>query len=167
MTSLQWREPGTRLYNSGVDRGVLYIPGQDGVAWSGLVSVDERSTGGDPTPYYIDGYKYLNLSAQEEFEAVLSAYYSPPEFDQCDGTLEIFSGLFATQQVRRPFGLTYRTGLGSDLSPRHGYKIHLVYNALAAPTSTPHKTESDNPGVDPISWTLTTQPIFVDGTLND
>ena len=163
MSKLQWREPGTRFFRRGVDRGVLYVPEEDGVAWSGLISVDERPNGGVPTPHYVDGYKYLNLSSFEEYEATLTAFYSPVEFDKCDGTVEVFPGMQATNQARRPFGLSYRTGLGNDLNPRRGYQIHLVYNALAAPSAIANRTESDDNNVAPLAWNLTTQPIFVEG----
>lgn len=159
MYNLNWHEPGTRLYNAGVDRGVLYIPGQDGVAWSGLISVAEAPEGGDRQAYYMDGVRYLNLSGSEEFRATLSAFYSPPEFDQCDGSAEIVPGYSATQQVRKPFGLSYRTAIGNDISEGHGYKLHLVYNALAAPSSKTYSTKDESANVDPLVWDLSTTPI--------
>lgn len=104
MTRLSWGNVGERYYESGVDRGVLYVAGA-GVAWNGLVSVDENPTGGEARPFYIDGIKYLNLPAKEEFEATISALYSPVEFDQCDGVGSMAPGLSAGQQRRKPFGL--------------------------------------------------------------
>lgn len=161
MTRLVWGSVGQRFYEAGNDRGVLYVPGLDGVAWNGLISVKESSTGGEPQPYYIDGIKYLNLAAAEEFEASISAFSAPEEFKVCDGTIAIHKGLFATQQPRRPFGLSYRTQLGNDLDGlEFGYKIHLVYNALAAPSERANKTLNNS--VDPIvfSWQITTIPVL-------
>lgn len=163
MYNINWHEPGTRLYNAGVDRGVLYVPGQDGVAWSGLISVAESPEGGERQTYYMDGVRYLNLSGREDFRATLSAFYSPPEFDQCDGLAEIVPGYSATQQVRKPFGLAYRTPIGNDISENHGYKLHLVYNALAAPSSKVYSTKDESADVDPLVWDLSTTPINYPG----
>lgn len=157
MSKLVWDVAGTRFYESGVDRGVLYAPLFDGVAWNGLISVSESPTGGEAKPYYIDGIKFINLSAAEEFEAILTAFSKPREFNDCDGVSRVHTGLFVTQQKRQSFGLSYRTRLGNDiLGIDYGYKIHLVYNVLAAPSGINNNTLSDE--VEPInySWHLTT-----------
>lgn len=157
MTRVIWSEVGDRLYETGIDRGVLYVEGP-GVVWNGLTSVDESPSGGDAKPFYIDGVKYLNLAAAEEFEATLSAYYSPREFDVCDGAGLITNGLFAMQQRRVSFGLTYRTRLGNDVKGTDfGYKIHIVYNALAAPTQRTYTSINGDPNVPSISWKITTK----------
>jgi hypothetical protein len=159
VSKLVWDVAGTRFYESGVDRGVLYAPFFNGVAWNGLISVSETPTGGEAKPYYIDGIKFLNLSAAEEFEATLVAFSKPQEFNVCDGTTKINAGLFVTQQKRQFFGLSYRTKIGNDTSGfDYGYKIHLVYNILAAPSQINNNTVSDE--VEPIiySWSLTTTP---------
>jgi hypothetical protein len=156
MPRLTWNAIGERYFETGVDQGVLYID-QAGFAWPGLISVSENPTGGEPRPYYIDGLKYLNLSSNEEFEATVEAFYSPPEFGPCDGTVSIHNGLFVTQQPRKQFGMSYRTKIGNDVDGAdHGYKIHLVYNALAAPAERSHSTLSDSPEATPYSWDLTT-----------
>lgn len=139
------------------------MPGQDGVAWPGLISVAEAPEGGERKSYYIDGVRYLNLHGGEDFRATLSAFYSPPEFDQCDGLAEIVPGYSATQQVRKPFGLAYRTAIGNDVSEGHGYKLHLVYNALAAPSSKVYSTKDESADVDPLVWDLSTTPINYPG----
>lgn len=163
MTKLVWDRTGERLYETGVDRGVLFI-GTSGVAWNGIVSVSESPSGGDPRPFYLDGIKYLNLAAAEEYAASLSAFYRPLEFAPCDGFTYVQNGLFATQQRRQPFNLTYRTLLGNDLEAQDfGYKIHLVYNALAAPPQIDHSTIEDTVNVTPFSWDLTTLPPSMNG----
>ena len=163
MSRLTWGEIGKRFYDTGIDRGVLYVANKPGVPWDGITAVEEKSEGGEARPYYLDGVKYLNLAAREEFAATLSAFFSPVEFDACDGTLELSRGLFATQQKRRSFGLTYRTMVGNDTEGEaHGYRIHLVYNALAAPSTRSHNTTSKDANLDPLSWELTTKPNLVD-----
>lgn len=162
MTRLIWNGTGERFYENGVDRGVLYVD-LDGVPWSGLVSVTESPTGGEAKPYYLDGVKYLNLSSSEEFEATINAFNSPTEFGVCDGIASIHNGLFATQQRRKPFRMSYRTMVGNDLNPNFGYKIHLVYNALAVPTERANTTLSDSPEAATFSWKITTLPPAASG----
>lgn len=156
MTRLSWDAVGERFYEGGVDRGVLYINNQ-GVAWPGLVSVAESPTGGEPKPYYIDGFKYLNVAASEEFEATIEAFSAPAEFAACDGLNTMYAGLVLTQQPRRQFGFSYRTRIGNDLDGLdHGYKIHLVYNALAAPSERTNTTINESAEAQVRSWKLTT-----------
>lgn len=159
MTRLAWDSIGTRVYELGVERGVLYLDSGEGVAWSGLISVKESSSGGTAKPFYQDGVKYANRPSREEFEATIEAYTYPEEFARCDGTASIANGLFATRQRRKPFSLSYRTGLGNDVDgAEHGYKIHLVYNALAAPTDRSYDTISDDINPLNFSWNLTVRP---------
>lgn len=161
MARLIWSAVGERFYEAGVDRGVLYVDGV-GTPWSGLVSVDEAPTGGDANPYYLDGVKYLNLSKREEYQATLNAFFSPPEFDACDGVGTVRQGLFATQQRRKSFGLSYRSGIGNDVNGvDHGYKIHILYNALATPTQRRHNTMSSSVQPAALSWKITTKAIPV------
>lgn len=163
MAKLSWGTPGEKFYESGVDRGVLFVDNV-GYAWNGLTSVQENPSGGDPQPFYVDGYKYVQVSATEEFEATLEAYSSPREFGPCDGSKELYSGLTATQQKRKQFGLSYRTKVGDDLvGLERGYKIHIVYNALAAPSSRNHETLGDSVPLTTLSWAITTQPPTVTG----
>lgn len=155
MTRLNWNAIGERFFENGVDQGVLYIAG-DGYAWSGLISVSESPSGGEARPYYLDGIKYLNLAAAEEFEATINAFSSPAEFAACTGMKLIHNGLFATQQRRTPFGFSYRTMVGNDLDQNYSYKIHLVYNALAAPSEQANNTMSDSPEPNTFSWSVST-----------
>ena len=179
MAKLTWGNPGERFYEAGVDRGVLFPRIGDGVAWSGLIAVTEAPTGGDDTPYYMDGVKYLDRGGPEEFAGSIEAFTYPQQFAACDGTAELDSGLFATQQYRQPFGLSYRTKVGNDLEGiDFGYKLHIVYNAKATPTQRANQTLTDTPDAITFSWNFTTIPeripgirptahLIVDSTMTD
>lgn len=164
MTKLVWGTVGSRFYEAGVDQGVLFVPGQDGVAWNGLTAVNEKPTGADPMPFYLDGYKYVNLSAGEEFEATIEAFSAPSQFAVCDGTASINNGLMLTQQPRAQFAFSYRTKMGNDINGLdYGYKIHLVYNALAAPAQKNNASVADKTDPLTLSWDITTAPPRVIG----
>ena len=161
MAKLMWAQPGERLFETGVDRGVFYPQSGVGVAWSGLISVTEAVEGGENAAYYLDGTKYLNLTEGEDFAGTIEAYGPPPGFAAYDGVASIGSSLFITQQPRRAFGLSYRTIVGNDTEGvSHGYKIHIVYNVLAAPSEKKHATLGET--VDPLvlSWPFTTTPVL-------
>lgn len=168
MAKLVWDSTGQRLFETGVDRGVLYIPTAGaytaGYAWNGLTAVTEAPTGAEASPQYADNIKYLNLLSAEEFGCTIEAFYSPPEFDQCDGTAEIAEGVAIGQQNRSQFGFSYRTKIGNDVDGQdHGYKIHLVYGALAAPSEKAYATVNDSPEAIALSWEVTTTPVAVEG----
>lgn len=164
MTMLIWNAVGSRYYETGLDRGVLYLDGQSGIPWNGLTNVAESPSGGEAKPYYLDGFKYLNLSTVEEFEATLTAYTYPVEFADCDGTARARAGLFLGQQRRKSFGLCYRTLIGNDLEgSEHGYKIHLIYNALVTPPERTFATVSGDSSPSDFSWKITTKPIAFPG----
>lgn len=160
MASLIWGATGARTFETGVDRGVLFPPNSaPGVAWNGLTAVNEAPTGGDAQPYYLDGIKYLQISAAEEYNATIAALSSPPEFAQCDGIGNIYAGLFITQQPRQQFGLSYRTLIGNDVElETYGYNLHLVYNALAKPTTRSNTSLADTTDPMGFSWDITTVP---------
>lgn len=162
-----WDKIGERLYETGVDHGVLY-PIQEGgkfskgVPWNGLSAVNESPSGAEPSPIYADNIKYLNLMSAEEYGCTIEALMYPDEFAECDGSVEIMPGMFVGQQSRKLFGFTYRTLLGNDLEGTdYGYKLHLVYNCLAAPSESNHGTVNDNPEVDPLSWEVSTTPVAI------
>lgn len=164
MSALVWNEIGERVFETGVEQGVLYPEGQAGVAWSGLISVTEKATGGEPTPYYADGIKYLNVAADTEFEATIEAFTYPDEFEECDGSSRIAEGLFVSQQSRKSFGLSYRTKVGNDVYGNDfGYKIHLVYKAMVSPSERAYSTMNDSPEALTFSWDLTTTPVEIPG----
>lgn len=164
MVRLKWGELGERYFELGVDRGVLYVGSSPGVPWNGLTSVTEKTVGSSVTPLYIDGFKYLNVMTAGEFEATLEAYGAPLEFNACDGVRSLHAGLFATQQPRAKFGLSYRSKIGNDLDGTdHGYKIHLVYNAMAEPSERSRETISDDSQPLILSWNIHTTPVKAEG----
>lgn len=159
MAKLSWDKAGNRYFETGVDRGVLYPESGNGVAWNGLVSVSENPSGGEATPYYSDGIKYLNASGTEEFGGTIEAYTYPDEFAECDGTAT-FGAVSIHQQPRKSFSLSYRTRIGNDIDGAgHAYKVHIVYNALAAPSQIDYGTVDDDPEALTFSWEFTTTPI--------
>lgn len=169
MSRLMWDQTGERVYETGVDHGVLYIPDvagvyNDGVVWNGLVSVSEAPSGAEASPQYADNIKYLNLRSLEEFGATIEAFTYPDEFAQFDGTAEPEPGVYIGQQNRGTFGLSYRTRVGNDVQgDDFGYKLHLVYGAQAAPTEKAYNTVNDSPEAITFSWELTTNPVEVPG----
>lgn len=169
MSKLVWDKIGERFYETGVDRGVLY-PVQagglynKGVAWNGLSAVTESPSGAEATPVYADNIKYLNLMSAEEFGATIEAYMYPDEFAECDGSAELTKGVNIGQQTRKSFGLCYRTILGNDSdSNDYGYKLHLIYGALAAPSEKGYATINDSPEPITLSWEISTTPVNVAG----
>lgn len=164
MTALEWGAVGQRFFETGTDRGVLYPKTGEGVSWNGLLSVSEEPSGGEAKPYYFDGFKYLNLATAEEFVATIEAFSAPPEFGVCDGTAAIHNGLFITQQRRESFGFSYRTKIGNDLDGAdHGYKLHLVYNALSSPSQRSNTSIGDSLEPMTLSWGITTAPPPISG----
>ena len=158
MAVLTWDDPGTRVYESGVDRGVLYLPGGLGIAWNGLISVDEQVSGNSQDPLYYDGIKYSDVVVPGDFAASLKAYTYPDEFLPFEGTLEVNNGMFVTGQTQARFGLSYRTKVGTDESGDAGYKIHVLYNLLAVPAAKTHETISDSESPIEFEWNLTAIP---------
>lgn len=170
MAELSWDQVGERIYETGVDHGVLYLPDSGGVysngyAWNGLTAVTESPTGAEANPQYADNIKYLNLVSAEEFGATIEAFTYPKEFGVCDGTAEPEVGLSIGQQARKTFGMSYRTRVGNDLDGTdHGYKLHLIYGALAAPSEKAYNTINDSPEAITFSWEVSTTPAEV-GTI--
>ena len=169
MPRLEWDKVGERLYETGVDQGVLYVQDEtgaypEGVAWSGLRSVSESPSGAEPSPLYADNIKYLNLLSNEEFAATIGAYYSPEEFDACDGTATLTKGVTVGQQKRKTFGLCYRTKIGNDIDgDDNGYKIKIIYGALAKPSQKEYQTVNNDPSAIELSWEVSTTPVKVTG----
>lgn len=168
MSKLVWDAEESRLYEQGVDRGVLFVmaDGQygKGVAWSGLTSVNENPSGAEDNPFYADNIKYLNLKSVEEYGCTIEAYTYPDEWAACDGSAEIVTGVTIGQQARSKFAFSYRTKVGSAAKgDDFGYKIHIIYGAQASPSSVDHGTINDSPELNPFSWEVTTTPITVEG----
>ena len=168
MSKLKWDQVGEKTYETGVKQGVLY-PAVDGlyptgVAWNGLTAVTESPSGAEATPLYADDIKYLNLISAEEFGATVEAYTYPDEFGACDGSAALATGVAIGQQSRKTFGLCYRTTFGNDADGAdYGYKLHLIYGAMAAPSEKGYATINDSPEAITFSWAITTTPVAVTG----
>ena len=166
---LTWDEDGKKLYETGVSNGVLYPSVSQGVygtgvAWNGLSSVQENPSGAESTKIYADNNKYLDLMSAEEFGATIEAYTYPDEFAECDGSTEIANGVFAGQQTRKMFGMSYKTIIGNDVSgDGYGYKLHLIYGAKASPSEKSYSTVNDSPEAISLSYTITTTPVEIPG----
>lgn len=169
MSKLVWDQTGERFYETGVKNGVLYVQGENGtypkgVAWNGLTAVTESPSGAETTALYADDIKYLNLLSNEEFGATIEAYTYPEEFAQCDGSASLGTGVSIGQQARKTFGLCYRTVVGNDIDGSDfGYKIHIIYGCLAAPSEKAYATINDSPEAITFSWEITTTPVNVEG----
>lgn len=168
MAKLVWDETGKRLYETGVSQGVLYPQSggtyPNGVAWNGLTAVTESPSGAEATPLYADNIKYLNLFSAEEFGATIEAYTYPDEFMACDGSAQIAKGAYVGQQNRKQFGMCYKTLLGNDVDANdHGYKLHIIYGAMASPSEKAYATVNDSPEAITFSWEVTTTPVNVTG----
>lgn len=169
MSKLVWDQSGKRLYETGVDHGVLY-PIQTGgvyskgVAWNGLTAITESPSGADVNDIYADNMKYLGLVGAEKFGATVEAYTYPDEFAECDGSVELVKGATIGQQNRKVFGMVYRTVIGNDVDGNeHGYKLHLIYGATAAPSEKAYNTINEDPEAITFSWELSTTPVNVTG----
>ena len=168
MPKIKWDQTGERLYETGVDHGVLYLPNNtgayvNGVAWNGLTSVSESPSGAEPNKQYADNIVYLNLISNEEYAATIEAFTYPDEFGVCNGEKAPAPGVSVGQQNRATFGFSWRTKIGNDTQGQdYGYKIHLVWGALAAPSEKAYNTINDSPEAITFSWEISTTPIGVD-----
>lgn len=168
MTTLAWDRVGERLYETGTDRGVLYIPNtngvyDDGFAWNGLTAVTESPEGAEPTALYADNIKYVNLMSIEEFKGTIEAFTYPDEFGQCDGTAQPETGVYVGQQRRHTFGFSWRTRLGNDTEgDDYGYKVHMVWGAVCSPSEKAYATINDSPEAVNFSWEFWTTPVSFD-----
>ena len=169
MAKIVWDESGKRTYETGVRKGVLYLQDAQGayskgVAWNGLTAVTESPSGAEPTALYADDIKYLELFSAEEFGATIEAYTYPAEFEKCDGSASLGTGVTIGQQDRATFGLCYRTVLGNDVKgSEFGYKLHLIYGAKAKPSEKGYQTINDSPEAITFSWEISTTPVNVAG----
>ena len=167
MAKLVWDQTGERLYETGVDHGVLYPINSEGkytpgVAWNGLTGVTESPSGAEATDLYADNIKYLSMRSAETYGCTIEAYTYPEEFEQCDGSATLATGVTIGQQARKVFGFCYRTLIGNDVDGQdHGYKLHLVYGATASPSERAYATVNDSPEAITFSWEVTTTPVNV------
>ena len=165
---IKWDQAGEHFYETGVKNGVLYIPTagvySKGVAWNGLTAVTESPSGAEATALYADDIKYLSLYSTEEFGATIEAYTYPDEFAECDGSATLVEGVQIGQQARKPFGMCYKTTIGNDTDGNdHGYKLHIIYGAMASPSERAYATINDSPEAITFSWEVTTTPVSVTG----
>lgn len=169
MSKIIWDNVGERLYETGVRNTVLYVrdaKGEypQGVAWNGVTAISESPSGAEATPLYADDIKYLNLISNEEFSASIEAYTYPDEFAECDGSAALATGVMIGQQARKSFGLSYRTTVGNDVANNdYGYKLHIIYGCLAAPSEKSYATINDSPEAITFSWEVSTTPVEVAG----
>lgn len=168
MAILEWDKSGERLFETGVNKGVLYVQEgtayPKGVAWNGLTAVTETPSGAEATALYADDIKYLNLVSAEEFGGTIEAYMYPDEFKACNGEADLVAGVSIGQQARKPFGFCYRTTIGNDTDGNaHGYKLHLIYGALASVSEKAFATINDSPEAITFSWEFSTTPVNVTG----
>ena len=169
MSKIVWDAVGEHTFETGVRNGVLYLKDAQGayntgVAWNGLTSVSESPEGAEATDLYADDIKYLTLMSAENFKATIEAYTYPDEFEECDGSATIASGVVIGQQARKPFGLGYRTAIGNDTDGNeHGYKLHIVYGCQASPSEKQYSTINDSPEAITFSWEVSTTPVNVTG----
>lgn len=173
MAKLEWDKSGTHYFENGVDHGVLYpqtdgeasggVVYGNGVAWNGLTSVTQSPEGAEPSAVYADNIKYLSLLSVEEFNATIEAYTYPDEFAACDGSASLGEGVTIDQQARKTFCLSYRTKIGNDVNSDLGYKIHIIYGCLAAPSERAYETVNDSPEAMTLSWEISTTPVVVTG----
>ena len=169
MPKLVWDKTGEKFFETGVKNGVLYPISSEGtypkgVVWNGLTGVTESPSGAESNPLYADDIKYLNLISAEEFGATIEAYTYPEEFAECDGSAELAPGVMIGQQARKTFGMSYKTTIGNDVDGNaHGYKLHLIYGALASPSEKAYATINDSPEAITFSWEVATTPVAVEG----
>lgn len=158
MARLEWVSAGDKYYNSGVDRGVLNVEGTTCIPWSGLVGVEDSSEEREPDVTYYNGLKIYNSRKPSDYSGIIEAYYSPEEFDQCDGTLDVGNGLFTTNNSPKPFNFSWRSGVGP-----YDYRLHFVFNALSSPSDKKYRTKTNENNPEPLSWNLTTRPYLQEG----
>lgn len=169
MAALAWDTTGQRFFELGVDHGVLYPFNSTsstypkGVAWNGLTSVNESPDGAEPNDMWADNMKYATIRSTETFGGTIEAYTYPDEFELCDGSASIATGVTIGQQNRSAFGLSYRTRIGNDVNDELGYKLHLVYGATASPSEKSYETINDSPDAITFSWEFDTTPVAVKG----
>ena len=169
MPRIKWDEIGKRLYETGVDRGVVYPQSTDGTypkgaPWNGLSAVNEKPSGAEPSPLYANNSKYLELMSAEDFGGGIEAFTYPEEFGECNGEKELAPGVYITQQERKPFGFSYRNLIGNDTEKtKYGYKLHLVYGALAKPSEKNNTTVNESPEAATLSWEFSTTPVKIEG----
>lgn len=168
MSKLTWDATGTRFYEKGVQKGVLYVQNAQGVygtgvAWNGLTAVTESPDGAEPTDLWADNIKYASMRSAETFGGTIEAYTYPDDWALCDGSATPVQGVSVGQQGRSSFGFCYRTEVGNDVSDDAGYKLHIIWGATASPSERGYETINDSPDAITLSWEFDTTPVNVEG----
>lgn len=164
---IKWDQTGEKLWETGVDRGVLYKQDAQGAyssgsAWNGLTAVNLNPSGGETSSEYADNIEYARITSAEKCAGTIEALHSPEEFDECDGCASLTTGVTIGQQGRKPFGFAFRSLIGNDVDDEnHGYKIHLIYGAKANPSQKAYNTVNESPETVKLSWDFTTTPVEV------
>lgn len=166
MSKLVWDQTGDRLYETGVEQVALYQQSggayPKGVAWNGVTALNISPSGAEPTALYANNRKYLTLMSVEELGFTIEAYTYPDEWAECDGSATVVPGVYIGQQPRKPFGLVAKTMIGNDTEGiKHGYKLHIIYGALASPSEQENATINDSPEAKTMSWECSTTPVNV------
>lgn len=168
MSRLIWDAIGEKFYEMGTKMGVLYPMKEDGsyengVAWNGLTAVTESPSGAEETKLYADDIKYASLRSAEEYAYTIEAYTYPPEWEPCDGSAQVATGVTIGQQKRKGFGFSWVTTVGNDVSDEVGKKIHIAWNSTASPSEKSYASINDSPDAIIFSWECSTSPVNVSG----
>lgn len=168
MSRLIWDAIGEKFYEMGTKMGALYPMKEDGnyengVAWNGLTAVTESPSGAEETKLYADDIKYASLRSAEEYAYTIEAYTYPPEWEPCDGSAQVATGVTIGQQKRKGFGFSWVTTVGNDVSDEVGKKIHIAWNSTASPSEKSYASINDSPDAITFSWECSTSPVNVSG----
>lgn len=166
MPRLIWDAIGEKFYEMGTKMGVLYPMNnegtyENGVAWNGLTAVTESPSGAEETKLYADDIKYASLRSAEDYGFTIEAYTYPPEWEPCDGSAQVATGVTIGQQKRKAFGFSWVTTVGNDVTDEAGQKIHVVWNSTASPSEKSYATINDNPDAITFSWECSSSPVNV------
>ncbi len=166
MPRLIWDAIGEKFYEMGTKMGVLYPMNNEGtyekgVAWNGLTAVTESPSGAEETKLYADDIKYASLRSAEDYGFTIEAYTYPPEWEPCDGSAQVATGVTIGQQKRKAFGFSWVTTVGNDVTDEAGQKIHVVWNSTASPSEKSYATINDNPDAITFSWECSSSPVNV------
>ena len=170
MAKMTWHDAGTREIQAGVSEVALFVVGSGGsynagVPWNGVTAINENPSGADVTDLYADDINYASLRAAEKFGFGIEAFTYPEEWGECDGSKEVADGVYVSQQPRKAFGLVYKSKIGDEQHPGldKGYKLHIIYNSTASPSSRSYTTINENPDALTFSWDANSTPVEVTG----
>lgn len=169
MAKMTWHGVGERVLEAGVSEVALFPMGtstyEKGVAWNGVTAINENPSGADVTDLFADNIKYASMRAAEKFGFTIEAFTYPDEWAECDGSKEAEDGVFLSQQGRKAFGLVYKSQIGDAEHPSmdKGYKLHIIYNSTASPSSRSYTTINENPDAISFSWEANSTPVAVTG----